>query len=136
LRARFKNIRLFGSLSVFDNVRVALQLHRKHGFRNAIWRGKAFYQAEKNVAKRVEELLAIFGLAQVRDEPAQSLPYGDQRRLEIVRALATDPKLLLLDEPAAGMNPTEKAAWRSLFVRYKSNSISRCCWSNMTCNWL
>ena len=104
----FQNIRLFGSLSVFDNVRAATQLHRSHGVINALWRGSAFHQSEKEVAELVTDLLGIFKLERVRDEPAKSLPYGDQRRLEIVRALATKPKLLLLDEPAAGMNPTEK----------------------------
>jgi len=104
----FQNIRLFGSLSVFDNVRAATQLHRAHGIRNALWRGPGFHRAEKEVETQVLELLDIFDLGRLRDEEAISLPYGDQRRHEIVRALATKPKLLLLDEPAAGMNPTEK----------------------------
>jgi len=104
----FQNIRLFGSLSVFDNVRAATQLHRKHGIRDALWRGKGFRAAERAVEKEVIELLDIFDLSSLRDEEAKCLPYGNQRRLEIVRALATKPKLLLLDEPAAGMNPTEK----------------------------
>ena len=94
----FQNIRLFGSLSVFDNVRVATQLHRAHGIRNALWRGPGFHRAEKEVETQVLELLDIFDLGRLRDEEAKSLPYGDQRRLEIVRALATKPKLLLLDE--------------------------------------
>lgn len=105
----FQNIRLFPSLTVFDNVRVAMALHHRHGLRQALWRGHAFRQGEAEVARRIHELLALFDLDEVRDVPATSLPYGDQRRLEIVRALATQPKLLLLDEPAAGMNPTEKA---------------------------
>ncbi len=104
----FQNIRLFPSLTVFDNVRAAMQLHREHGIRNALWRGKYFRQSEEKVSARVMELLEIFKLGRLRDEQATSLPYGDQRRLEIVRALATEPKLLCLDEPAAGMNPTEK----------------------------
>jgi branched-chain amino acid transport system ATP-binding protein len=104
----FQNIRLFASLSVFDNVRTAVQLHRSHGIINALWRGRGFRDGEASVAKEVMSLLDIFDLGRFRDEPAKSLPYGDQRRLEIVRALATRPKLLLLDEPAAGMNPTEK----------------------------
>lgn len=104
----FQNIRLFGSLSVLDNVRAAMQLHCAHGVRSALWRGKEFRQNEREVENRALELLDIFKLASLRDEEAKSLPYGDQRRLEIVRALATKPKLLLLDEPAAGMNPTEK----------------------------
>jgi len=105
----FQNIRLFGSLSVFDNVRVAFRLHLRHGAGQALLRARAFRDEEREVAVRTVELLEIFDLARVRDEPARSLPYGSQRRLEIVRALATQPKLLLLDEPAAGMNPTEKA---------------------------
>lgn len=104
----FQNIRLFGSLSVIDNVRAAMQLHCKHGVRAALWRGASFKTLEREVETRALELLDIFKLGSVRHEEAKSLPYGDQRRLEIVRALATRPKLLLLDEPAAGMNPTEK----------------------------
>ncbi len=117
----FQNIRLFGSLNVFDNVRAATQLHRAHGIRSALWRGTHFHQGEKDVEKLVLELLDIFDLAKLRDEDAKSLPYGDQRRLEIVRALATKPKLLLLDEPAAGMNPTEKEELMKLiqFIKQK-----------------
>ncbi len=110
----FQNIRLFPSLSVFDNVRVAMALHHPHGIRQALWRGRGFHESEAGVAKRIVELLALFGLDDVRDVQATSLPYGDQRRLEIVRALATQPRLLLLDEPAAGMNTTEKAELANL----------------------
>jgi branched-chain amino acid transport system ATP-binding protein len=108
LARTFQNIRLFASLSVFDNVRAATQLHRARGIRNALWRGRSFRHGEEIAEGHVMELLEIFHLGKFRDEPATSLPYGDQRRLEIVRALATRPKLLLLDEPAAGMNTTEK----------------------------
>jgi len=104
----FQNIRLFASMSVFDNVRAAMQLHRAHGIRDALWRGRNFYNSEKTVGSQIMELLEIFQLGKFRDAPAKSLSYGDQRRLEIVRALATKPKLLLLDEPAAGMNASEK----------------------------
>ena len=104
----FQNIRLFGSLSVLDNVRAAMQLHLHHGIRSALWRGRGFQSHEREIERQVLDLLDIFDLGKLRDEDAKSLPYGDQRRLEIVRALATKPKLLLLDEPAAGMNPTEK----------------------------
>ena len=104
----FQNIRLFGSLSVFDNVRVACNLHRDTHPAQSLVRLSAFRTDEAAIAKRAEELLAIFNLLRFRDAPAKSLPYGEQRRLEIVRCLATQPKLLLLDEPAAGMNPTEK----------------------------
>ena len=104
----FQNIRLFGSLSVFDNVRVACNLHRGTSPIQSLIRMGAFKRDEAAVAKRAEELLDIFNLRRFRDADAKSLPYGEQRRLEIVRCLATKPKLLLLDEPAAGMNPTEK----------------------------
>jgi branched-chain amino acid transport system ATP-binding protein len=105
----FQNIRLFSSMTVFDNVRVAVQLHREHGIRNALWRGRSFRDAENEVGKKVMELLEIFNLGGLRNELARSLPYGKQRQLEIARALATRPRLLLLDEPAAGINPTEKS---------------------------
>ena len=117
----FQNIRLFASMTVFDNVRAAVQLHRPHGIRDSLWRGNGFREGEKAVETQVMELLEIFKLDRLRDANAKSLPYGDQRRLEIVRALATKPKLLLLDEPAAGMNPTEKVALMKLiqFVKDK-----------------
>ena len=104
----FQNIRLFGSLSVFDNVRAACNLHRGTGAIHSLMRLGAFRADEAEVTQRAEELLGIFNLLRFRDAPAKSLPYGEQRRLEIVRCLATKPKLLLLDEPAAGMNPSEK----------------------------
>ena len=104
----FQNIRLFSSLTVFDNVRTACNMHLRHGILYALLRGPKFAAEELEVGRTVMELLEIFGLAGQRDQSCKSLPYGDQRRLEIVRALATRPKLLLLDEPAAGMNPTEK----------------------------
>jgi branched-chain amino acid transport system ATP-binding protein len=104
----FQNIRLFGSLSVFDNVRVACNLHRTTHPAQSLVRLKRFRDDEAAITHRAEALLDIFNLRRFRDAPAKSLPYGEQRRLEIVRCLATKPKLLLLDEPAAGMNPTEK----------------------------
>jgi branched-chain amino acid transport system ATP-binding protein len=117
----FQNIRLFASLSVFDNVRVAFYLHLASGISGALWRGRAFREEEKAVAAQVMEMLDLFQLGRFHDAPAKSLPYGDQRRLEIVRALATRPQLLLLDEPAAGMNPTEKAELMKLiqFIKDK-----------------
>ena len=105
----FQNIRLFGRLSVFDNVRVACNLHRATGPAQSLVRLRAFREDEAAVRQRADGLLEIFHLGRFRDAPAGSLPYGEQRRLEIARALATRPKLLLLDEPAAGMNPAEKA---------------------------
>lgn len=104
----FQNIRLFPQLSVFDNVRVACNLHRATSPLQTLIRGAAFRADEAATAARVDELLTLFNLERFRDKPATSLPYGEQRRLEIVRALATRPRLLLLDEPAAGMNPSEK----------------------------
>jgi branched-chain amino acid transport system ATP-binding protein len=117
----FQNIRLFGSMTVFDNVRCACNMHLNHGISHALWRGKKVAAEEKDIEGRVMELLGIFGLAAQYEWPCRSLPYGDQRRLEIVRALATRPKLLLLDEPAAGMNPTEKVELMKLirFVQEK-----------------
>ena len=104
----FQNIRLFNSLSVLDNVVAAFNLHLQSGFLGALWRGAAFRSEEKQIRNEAMALLEIFGLQAAAQSPCRSLSYGDQRRLEIVRALATRPKLLLLDEPAAGMNPTEK----------------------------
>jgi branched-chain amino acid transport system ATP-binding protein len=117
----FQNIRLFPSLTVFDNVRVALSLRIRSGILHALGRGRAFREEEQSVATQVAEMLEIFKLGRFRDAKAKSLPYGDQRRLEIVRALATRPKLLLLDEPAAGMNATEKVELMKLiqFIQNK-----------------
>ena len=117
----FQNIRLFRSLTVFDNVRVACQLHQRTGFLQALLRGRSFFRQERLVEEEVKEILDIFRLSRFRHSLARNLPYGDQRRLEIVRALATRPKLLLLDEPAAGMNPTEKVELMKLiqFIQEK-----------------
>jgi len=117
----FQNIRLFATLSVFDNVRAGFNLRLRHGLAHALWRMGAFYREENDVARQVQELLDIFDLGKFRDSLCSSLSYGDQRRLEIVRALATRPKLLLLDEPAAGMNPREKEKLMELirFVKEK-----------------
>jgi branched-chain amino acid transport system ATP-binding protein len=104
----FQNVRLFSSLSVFDNVRTACNMHLRHSISHALLRADGFAREESEIESRITELLEIFGLAEQRHLSCRALPYGDQRRLEIVRALATHPKLLLLDEPAAGMNPTEK----------------------------
>jgi ABC-type branched-subunit amino acid transport system ATPase component len=117
----FQNIRLFPSLTVFDNVRVAFHLHLEHDAVHSLTRHRSFRTEEGEIARQTRELLDLFHLDRFRDEPARSLPYGDQRRLEIVRALATRPRLLLLDEPAAGMNPTEKIELMKLirFVQQK-----------------
>lgn len=117
----FQNIRLFPSLTVFDNVRVAFQLRQQTGILQSLIRGAAFHKAEQQIEAEVLEILDIFKLSRFRHTMAKNLPYGDQRRLEIVRALATRPKLLLLDEPAAGMNPTEKVELTRLigFIKEK-----------------
>jgi branched-chain amino acid transport system ATP-binding protein len=119
----FQNIRLFASLTVSDNVVTALNLHSKNGFFSALWRGGAFQAEEAHNREEARKLLEIFGLSNVAHAPCRSLSYGDQRRLEIVRALATKPRLLLLDEPAAGMNPTEKVELMKLirFIRERFN---------------
>ena len=101
----FQNIRLFKSMSVFENVLTAMHLRRSAGLFSAVFRTNA--KEEQAQRERALDLLRIVGLDDVKDELATSLPYGKQRRLEIARALATEPKLLLLDEPAAGMNPQE-----------------------------
>jgi branched-chain amino acid transport system ATP-binding protein len=115
----FQNIRLFPSLSVFDNVRVAFHRHLRHHTLASLLRLPGFTAEERQIAQRTRELLEIFDLAKLADEPARSLPYGNQRRLEILRALATQPQLLLLDEPAAGMNPTEKAELTRLIAEIR-----------------
>ncbi|MDY5741511.1 MAG: ABC transporter ATP-binding protein [Lachnospiraceae bacterium] len=103
----FQNIRLFKKLTVLQNVLVAQNFKMRYGFFSGMLRLPAFWREEKAVKKQAMELLAIFGLDQYADFTADSLPYGQQRKLEMARAMATGPKLLLLDEPAAGMNPKE-----------------------------
>ncbi len=119
----FQNIRLFPSLTVYDNVRAAFTMHLRHGIAHALWRGKPFLKEEREIDEQVLEILSIFQLENAHGTACKSLSYGDQRRLEIVRALATRPKLLLLDEPAAGMNPREKDDLMKLiqFVKEKFN---------------
>jgi branched-chain amino acid transport system ATP-binding protein len=117
----FQNIRLFPNLSVLDNVRTAYHTHAGYGIRDAVVRNAHFWNKEKELTERAQDFLAVFNLADRQDEFAKNLPYGEQRRLEIARALATEPRLLLLDEPAAGMNPKETVTLMELihFIRGK-----------------
>ncbi len=103
----FQNIRLFQKLSVIDNVKIGLHNSLDYGLGTSIFRLPKYWEKEKIATQSALELLSIFDMAHLADTMAGSLPYGAQRRLEIVRALATNPKILLLDEPAAGMNPSE-----------------------------
>lgn len=103
----FQNIRLFGELSVLDNVRIATYAQTKYGFFEAMFHTGNYASEEKRIIDEAMELLNVLKLQEYANETAKNLPYGLQRRLEIARALATRPKLLLLDEPAAGMNPNE-----------------------------
>ena len=115
----FQNIRLFGSLDVGMNVRTSFIARLRNGLINTVRRGHSFRGEEEEIQEEGRRLLAYFGLEEASAHPSRSLPYGDQRRLEIVRALATKPRLLLLDEPAAGMNPTEKEELKQLIARIR-----------------
>ncbi|WP_298593259.1 ABC transporter ATP-binding protein [uncultured Mitsuokella sp.] len=103
----FQNIRLFSELTVLENVKIAFHFHVKYGLIEAVLRVGRYFREEQEIEEEAMELLRIFHLEDKADEVAKNLPYGAQRRLEIARALAAKPKLLLLDEPAAGMNPQE-----------------------------
>lgn len=105
----FQNIRLFKKMTVIENVKVAMNMHMKYSFPAAIFRMGSYWKEEAEITQKAMELLEVVHLADKADYIAENLPYGQQRRLEIARALATGMKLLLLDEPAAGMNPTETA---------------------------
>lgn len=105
----FQNIRLFKELSVLDNVKVAFNQGMSYSVLKSIFRTPSYWKEEAEIDRKARELLAVFHMEDKADSLAQNLPYGQQRKLEIARALATNPKLLLLDEPAAGMNPTETA---------------------------
>ncbi len=114
LARTFQNIRLFPDLSVLDNVKIACHVRTTHTMAEAILRLPRHRAEERAITERARRMLAIFDLDDRQTEDAKNLPYGAQRRLEIARALATEPKVLLLDEPAAGMNPQEKLGLRAL----------------------
>ena len=105
----FQNIRLFKELTVLDNVKVAFNQGMKYSLLKAVFRTPSYWKEEAEIDRKARELLAVFKMEDMADSLAENLPYGQQRKLEIARALATNPKILLLDEPAAGMNPTETA---------------------------
>ncbi|HEY4439572.1 MAG TPA: ABC transporter ATP-binding protein [Candidatus Elarobacter sp.] len=115
----FQNIRLFGELSVLENVMIGCHVRTKTGFLGALIPGGATAREERATRERARELLGFVGLPGVEAQSARALPYGDQRRVEIARALAAEPRLLLLDEPAAGMNPTETDALVALLRRVR-----------------
>jgi branched-chain amino acid transport system ATP-binding protein len=119
----FQNIRLFPNLTVLDNVRIAYHPHVGYDFKDSVFRTANFNSKEKELTEKAQDFLSIFNLQDHQGEIAKNLPYGEQRRLEIARALASSPQLLLLDEPAAGMNPHEVVALMDLihFIRDRFN---------------
>lgn len=116
----FQNIRLFGEMTALENVMVGRHIRTHQGIFGAVFRHSAARKEEDSIRCRAQELLDFVGIGQFAERTSKFLSYGDQRRLEIARALATDPKLLALDEPAAGMNATEKLALRELLVKIKA----------------
>ena len=117
----FQNIRLFADMTALENVMVGRHIRTKSGLLGAVFRTPGFKQEEAAIAARSRELLEYVGIARYADFKARTLSYGDQRRLEIARALATDPQLIALDEPAAGMNATEKLQLRELIDRIRKD---------------
>jgi branched-chain amino acid transport system ATP-binding protein len=124
LARTFQNIRLFPNMTVLENVIVGRHCRTSEGLLSAIGRGPRFHRTEREVRERSRELLAFVGIKRQDDELARNLPYGDQRRLEIARALATDPGLLLLDEPTAGMNPNETRDTMELVKRIRDLGLA------------
>ncbi len=120
----FQNIRLFSNLSALENVMIGRHLRTRAGVIGAVLRDRATVDEEAGIERRAAQLLDYVGIAARANDPAASLPYGDQRRLEIARALATDPKLLALDEPAAGMNESETRALRGLLEKIRADGVT------------
>ena len=118
----FQNIRLFSDMTALENVMVGRHVRSNSGLIGAVFRTAAFKAEEQAIAQRSQELLDYVGIGKYADFKARTLSYGDQRRLEIARALATDPKLIALDEPAAGMNATEKLVLRELIDRIRRDN--------------
>jgi len=117
----FQNIRLFGSMTVIENILVGMHTRLRQSGVDALFRNKAFYAEEADAERKAKELMTYVGLRNVGNELARNLPYGGQRRIEIARALAAEPTLLLLDEPTAGMNPNETEAAIKLFRRIRDD---------------
>ncbi|URI08122.1 ABC transporter ATP-binding protein [Aquincola tertiaricarbonis] len=117
----FQNIRLFAEMTALENVMVGRHVRTKSGLGGAVFRTGSFKREEREITDRARELLDYVGVGRYADYKARTLSYGDQRRLEIARALATDPKLIALDEPAAGMNATEKVTLRELINQIRED---------------
>jgi branched-chain amino acid transport system ATP-binding protein len=120
----FQNVRLFGDMTALENVITATDVHKKTGLVRALFGTKLNRQEEKESRQRAQELLDFMGIGHRSDQLAKNLPYGDQRRLEIARALGTEPQLVLLDEPAAGFNPAEKVALAETIKKIRDNGYT------------
>ena len=121
LARTFQNIRLFKSMTAIENVKIAMHKDIRYGSLSAILRLPSYYKEEERVEREAQELLKVVGLYEKRNERADNLPYGEQRRLEIARALAARPRILFLDEPAAGMNPQETASLTQLIHQIRND---------------
>ena len=124
LARTFQNIRLFANLSAIENVMIGRHMRTKAGVLGAVLRTRSTRAEEAAIEARAQELLDYVGIGHRANDVARSLPYGDQRRLEIARALATDPKLLALDEPAAGMNASETVVLRKLVEKIRDDGVT------------